>query len=84
MDKLQAYRVSAHADAFSCKDCGVLLLLAGIEVPEESEKIEQEQEMGHALKVFAVNVRALHGVDVGKLKTTKYDGRSQPPLFVVD
>jgi len=40
--------------------------------------------MGHALKIFAVDVSALHGVDVGELKTNKYDGRSEPPMFVVN
>lgn len=69
-----------------CKTCGVGLLHVGVSgAMDGNGKIPAAKEkLGHDVRVYAVNVRALRGVDWDKLKPNKQDNRGKDPQFIAD
>ena len=63
------------------------MLQAGLDGARDGEgrRVENAQEvLGHDLRIYAVNVRVLRGVEWDKLGIKRADGRAKEPLFVAD
>ena len=85
-DQLTKYSAFVGS-AYFCSVCGSATHVS-VDEPitgmDGQEVSEREPTPEPTVNIVAVNVRCLHGVDVGEIGANRYDGRAKPPIYSVE
>ncbi len=81
--ELAKYRLKSGTKMLFCATCGVQMFVEA-DLPEGTAPEAAAAMPAHGVSLVALNIRTLQGVEWDTLGATRWNGRDDPPAYVVD